>query len=102
MNEEDRTYQIEFEKLKTELLTLFQQFSDNYEEYLDNFHFEKFEKQTNTPAIKNLRKSETIFDRNYETILRNNILLNESEKIVKEMKKCINSIGEIKVATFYQ
>ena len=86
----------DFQKSKNELSVLFQQFDDDYNEYINNHHFQLFEKQQYQKASKNLKNSETIFDKNYETILRNKLLIDEIEMIQDFWKELIETIEFIK------
>ena len=61
-------------------------FITKFEHYASTFTFEKFKKEPNDNASISLKKCETIFDGNYEAILRNVDLLKQCKHMNKQLE----------------
>ena len=63
-----------------------QRFVRKFQNYGDTYQFEKFKKDSSENNFTSLKQCETIFDGNYETILRNVELISCCKKVSKQLE----------------
>ena len=80
---------------KNALIEFLDLFSENFEYYVDTFTFEKFQQNDNKSAADNLKRCETVFDKNYETLIRNKKMIDDEKDIHDMVYEFTQSIEEI-------
>ena len=70
--------QQEIKQIKHNLILL-QKFFEETNEYIDNFYFEEFKQKPNEKKQQILKKKESLYDKLYETVLRNNEILKQKK-----------------------
>ena len=69
--------------LNNTTIDLLQSYAINLEGYIETFHIQCFSRNRKEQVRKNLKRAETIFDKNHETLMRN-FMLNEEKESIQE------------------
>ena len=87
--------QKKYHEIKSNFLQIIEEFEKEYDEYVDTYSFLKFEKRDNDSTLNNFKRSETVFDKNHETIIRNNKLIEKDEIINNKLNEFIKVFEDI-------
>ena len=83
--------------LNNTTIDLLQSYAFNLEGYIETFHLEQFNRNRKEQVRKNLKRAETVFDKNHETLMRNFMLNEEKTNIqvkLKQLKDMFDEIGK--------
>ena len=75
-------HQQEIKKIKNNIILL-ELFLEETNEYINNFYFDIFKQKPNEKKQQILKKKESLYDKLFETILRNNEILKQKNEIEK-------------------
>ena len=90
-----KTLTTRYKEVKNELLKLVELFEIDFDDYIDTYHVEKFERNDNETLTTNLRNSETTFDKNYETVVKNMKLIENNKEIFQLIEELSFSMTEM-------